>query len=278
MKALMAVGLALVVMTGPSAAQDAPAPSVDPLHRAFDTVLDIYVRDGLVYYQALRQERPRFDRYVESLGGVPAATLDAWSRPQQIAFWINAYNAFVLRTVIDHYPIRGRAGQYPVGSIRQIPGAFEKRPFRAAGRTVTLDQIETEILGPLGDPRAILALGRGALGGGRLKSEAYTAERLEEQLASMVRDAVDRREMIFIDPGNGVVSVNPMFSWREALFVSAYADRADAAFASRSPIERAMLGLVEPVILFSEKEFLRQNQFRFVFHDFDWQLNDLTRR
>lgn len=264
--------IAAAVGTGP-AAQEPPA--IDPVHRALDAVLDVYVRDGLVYYRALRQERERFDRYVSSLAGVD---VDAWEPKRRLAFWINAYNAFVLRTVIDHYPIRGRSSQYPPNSIRQVPGAFEKRPFRAAGRTLTLDQIEKEVIAPMGDARALLALGRGAVGGGRLRSEAYDADRLEDQLGSAVREAVDRREIVFVDAANGVLSVNPMFSWREQAFVDAFAGRADALFAGRSPLERAVLGLITPNVVRSEEDFLRTNTFRMTFHDFDWGLNDLTGR
>lgn len=270
--------LALAVLVLPLAlglrAQE-QAPEVDPLHRPFDTILDIYVRDGLVYYHALKIERPRFDSYVASLG---SATVPDTDRNRQLAFWINAYNAFVLRAVIDNYPINGRAATYPRNSIRQISGAFEKRPFRAAGRTVTLDQIEKDIIAPLGDARAILALSRGALGGGRLRSEAYTAARLETQLEAIAREAVDRREMVFVDRENGVLSVNPMFSWREDLFVKAYAGKAEPVFAKRSPLERAVLGLISPHVLQTERDFLEQNGFKMQFHDFDWRLNDLTRR
>ena len=62
-----------------------------------------------------------------------------WSREQQMAFWVNAYNAFVLQTVVDNYPIRGRASNYPSNSVRQIPGVFDKTPRTVAGRTLTLD-------------------------------------------------------------------------------------------------------------------------------------------
>lgn len=276
MKTLIPAALAVLVLAAGTGAQDAPPPSVDPLHRAFDGILDIYVRDGLVYYQALKLERARFDRYVASLGEneVP----DSWRPERRLAFWINAYNAFVLRTVIDHYPIRGRAAAYPPDSIRQVPGAFERRQFRAGRRMVTLDQIEKDIIVPLGDARALLALGRGALGGGRLKSEAYTTERLDEQLDAMVREVVDRREMVFVDQQNAVISVNPMFSWREPAFVDAFAGRAAPEFSARSPLERAVLGLIAPVVVRSEAEFLKANRFRVAFHDFDWRLNDLTRR
>src|SRR5262249_43382796 len=72
-------------------------------HHSLDQILDVNVRDGLVYYRALRAERGRLDRYVASLN-VPAATYDGWSREDKMAFWVNAYNAFVLQTIVDHYP------------------------------------------------------------------------------------------------------------------------------------------------------------------------------
>jgi hypothetical protein len=279
MKQLATTLLLACVLVAGVPAQDAPSAPMDPLHRPFDTILDIYVRDGLVYYFALKQERARFDRYVASLDGPEvAAQYATWSRPKQLAFWINAYNAFVLQTVIDHYPIRSRAATYPSNSIRQVPGAFERRQFRAAGRTVTLDQIEKDIIIPMGDARAVLALGRGALGGGRLKSEAFTGERLDEQLEAATREVVNRREIVFVDRQNGVLSVSPMFSWREDAFIATFAAKAQPAFASRSPLERAVLAMIAPLVVRSEAEFLEENRFRMEFHEFDWRLNDLTNR
>jgi hypothetical protein len=275
MRRLASLALILAGVTIGAGAQEPAPPPVDPLHKPFDAILDVYVRDGLVYYRALKLERQRFDRYLASLA---EAQVPAGDRDRQLAFWVNAYNAFVLRTVIDHYPISGRAAMYPRNSIRQVPGAFEKRSFRAAGRSVTLDQIEKDILVPMGDARALLALGRGAVGGGRLRSEAYTAERIDQQLESAARESVDRHELVNIDRGNGVISVNPMFSWREAAFVQFYADKAPPAFAQRSALERAVLGLIRPTALRTELDFLEQNQFRVEFHDFDWRLNDLTGR
>src|SRR5438094_8648756 len=83
--------------------------------KSYDEILDTYVRDGLVYYRALKLERGRFDAYIGTLAGVQIA---AAPREEQIAFWLNAYNAIVLQTVIDHYPIPQRSAQYPQHSIR----------------------------------------------------------------------------------------------------------------------------------------------------------------
>src|SRR3954470_5661584 len=101
--------------------QYTPAPGTELLHRPLDQILDVNVRDGLVYYRALRGERGRLDRYVASLN-VPAATYQGWSRDEKVAFWLNGYNAIVLQTVINNYPIHGKSSRYPQNSIRQIPG------------------------------------------------------------------------------------------------------------------------------------------------------------
>ena len=279
MKVCVPILLAALAASATLAQQPSPTPAdVEALHRPYDEILDLYVRDGLVYYHALKVERAKFDRYVTALGEVSADTLKSWPPDRQLAYWINAYNAFVLRTVIDGYPIRGKAPEYPSNSIRQIPGAFERRQFRAGGRMLTLDSIEKDVIGEFNDARALLALGRGAVGGPRLKSEAYTAARLDAQLDKMVTELVDNRELVFVDSANDRVSVNPIFSWREPLFTRSLAERAPAVYATRSPIERSVMALIDSLLVPNEAEFVRKNTFRMVFHDFDWKLNDLTGR
>ncbi len=247
----------------------------ETLHRPLDQILDTNVRDGLVYYRALKSERGRLDRYLVSLN-VAAAVYQAWPREEQMAFWVNAYNAFVLQTVIDHYPIRGTSAKYPASSIRQIPGAFETARHRAAGQSVTLDEIEKTILPAFKDPRLQLALGRGAVGGGRLHSEAYTGGRINAQLDTIQKEFVSERTMLIVDRPAATVSLTPIVSWHEAEFVAAYDKGPLGPFSQRSPIERAIAAFITPNLLPLEKELLQKNQFAVVFHPFDWRLNDLT--
>ncbi len=70
----------------------------EALHRLLDALLDGYVRDGRVYYGALRRARAALDRDVASLD-VEASRYERWSREDRLAFWIDAYNALVLQTV-----------------------------------------------------------------------------------------------------------------------------------------------------------------------------------
>jgi uncharacterized protein DUF547 len=247
----------------------------DALHRAFDQILDLNVRDGLVYYRALRASRAALDRYAASLN-VPAATYQSWSREQQMAFWLNAYNAFVLQTVVDHYPLNGGSKAYPSNSVRQVPGAFEQLKHRAAGQSLTLDDIEKKILPQFKEPRLYLALGRGAVGSGRLRSEAYAGDQLKQQLDDLQKEFVSEQTMIKIDRSANQISVTPIISWHDSEFIAAYDAGATGPLTERSPIERAIVAFVTPRLLPLEKEFLQKNEFKVTYHPFDWRLNDLS--
>lgn len=267
----MSIVVALCVIVSPAAQDSGEAVR----SKSLDQLLDLYVRGGDVYYRAIKSERAKLDSYVNQLA---TASVDKAPREEQIAFWLNAYNALVLRTVIDHYPIQGRSSEYPAKSIRQIPGAFERLTHRVGGRTLTLDQIEQTVLSGFHDPRVYFALGRGAVGSGRLRSEAFTGTRLEEQLADVAAECVTRAQCVSVDRESGKVAASSIFSWREKDFAAAYGDKAPTAFASRTPVERAVVAFVMPKLTGTEKEFLAKNSFQLTYSPFDWTLNDLTGR
>ena len=241
----------------------------------FDRILDRYVREGFVYYRAVQVERASLDRF---LGEIADVSLAAVPRDDRLAFWLNAYNALILRTIIDRYPIDGRSTEYPPGSIRQIPGAFEQVEHRVAGLHLSLDQIERTELAAFGDSRVYFALGRGAVGGGRLRSAAFTGDDLERQLSEVKAECVRRSQCVQVDRANNRVLASSIFSWRSAEFVSGYSGEGDPLFANRSPIERAVLAYIDPHLLPAEREFVTRNGFELRFSPFDWELNDLTGR
>lgn len=272
---LCVAGLLVARPWVPRAVAQAPAGAANDATAAFDRLLDLNVRDGLVYYRALKSQRGPLDRFIASLN-VPAATINQWERDRQAAFWLNAYNAAVLRLVIDHYPINGRAKAYPPNSVRQIPGAFDRLTWQIGGRALTLDQLETTIVASFQDPRMFLALGRGAIGSGRLRSEAYVAERLETQLAEVVNDCVRAVTCVQVDMPANTLWVSSILSWRESAFVSRYAGGARGKYPGRSPLELAAVGLSGPVLFASERAWLEENTFQMKYREFDWRLNDLT--
>jgi Protein of unknown function, DUF547 len=235
----------------------------------------LYVRDGLVYYRALKAEHAKLDAFVAWMADAP---IDSASRDQRLAFWLNAYDALVLKTVVDQYPIVRRSRDYPDRSIRQIPGAFERLPHRVGRRMLTLDAIEQEVLAGFKDPRVFFAIGRGAIDSGRLRSEAYDPAEIEAQLAAVAAECVTQHQCVEVDRLNNRVSISSIFSWRSQELIAAYAEGAPTLFATRSPIERAALAFVQPKLLTIEREYLEKNEFRVAFKPFDWTLNDLTGR
>lgn len=253
-----------------------PATPAADLHAPFDKVLDVYVRDGFVYYRALKSERKTLDQYVQSLD-VSAATVAGWPKHTQLAFWINAYNATVLETIIDKYPIKGTAEAFPPNSIQQIPGAFGTKTHRVAGQSLTLDGIEQIVVG-FGDARALLALCRGAIGSARLKSTIYrgdSAAALDEQLDQAVKDFVTHTICLKVDRAANALVVSPLFGWRQDAFIASFA-KAGERYVSRTPLEQAIAGMAAPFLFQSERDFLQQNTFQLKYGPYDWRLNDLT--
>ena len=252
-----------------------PAPLVaqGPADDQFDQILDQYVRDGFVYYASLRRERRLLDRYVESLAPRPLS-FDMWSETKRLAYWLNSYNALVLKTVIDHYPIRGSLPDFPENSVMQVPGMFSGRQHLIAGDRLTLQGIEDKIE-DLGDPRAYLALGRGAVGSPRLRSEAFDAMRFNVQLRAVVVDFATTPRHVHVDPQGDRLVVNAVFGWQAKRFESSFDGREDDG-TGRTLLERAVLAIIAPVLFPSERSYLAENTYRLSYREFDWRLNDLT--
>jgi hypothetical protein len=276
MKNIFAAAAVLLATVSVTAQNYEPSPDLEALHVPFDAILDEHVRDGLVYYRALQADRGQLNRYIASLNSPAVVSgYEKWNNDQKKAFWLNAYNALVMQTVINHYPIRGTAKNYPANSIRQIPGAFERTSYGIAGKQLTLDQIETAVLAELDDPRVYLALGRGAIGSGRLRSEAFSAKAVDKQLAQTKAQFAVTPRWAKVNAMAGKVSISPVLSWRSAAFIKKYADDS-FDLPKREPLERAVIGFLRPHLNGAEEEFIMKNTFQLDYEPFDWRLNDLT--
>ena len=126
--------------------------------------------------------------------------------------------------------------------------------------------------------RVFFEYGRATIDVWRLRSEAFTGQKLENQLAEAALECATRARCLSIDREADTIAVSSVFSWREKEFTAKYADAAPPVFASRSPIERAVVALLQPKLLTLEREVLSKNTFRLSYIPFDWTLNDLTGR
>lgn len=173
-------------------------------------------REGVQYhgvdYTAWKQD-PRYTQLLAQIENFPLERLQ--SRDEQMAFYINVYNLYAIRMVIDHSPLE---------SIRDAGSLFSpvwKKPVGSlGGNPVTLDQIEHAILRPMGEPRIHFAIVCASLSCPDLRHEAFTPARLEEQLEAQTQGFLD-------NAGKGVVlddtrvRVSQIFDWFEEDFEAA---------------------------------------------------------
>jgi uncharacterized membrane protein YdjX (TVP38/TMEM64 family) len=187
-----------------------PGPAFD--HGTLDALLRAHVtREGLVDYAGLLAERSRLEAYLEALAQAPFADL---GRDEKLALLINAYNAFTLKLVLDHW----RQGE--LRSIKDIDRPWDQVRWRVGASTWSLNQIEHEQVRPkFHEPRIHFALVCAARGCPRLRDEAYDAARLESQLEDQARRTHADPRFLAFDAQAGVVRLSRLYDWYAGDFV-----------------------------------------------------------
>ena len=210
-------------------------------------------------------DRALLKAYLERLSSVSAAAYGAFSPAQQMAFLINAYNAFTVELILTRYP--DLKSIKDLGSFLQSP--WKKDFFRLLGEARNLDWIEHEQLRPnYAEPRVHAAVNCASIGCPALRDEAFTADRLEAQLEDgMQRFMADRTRNRVRD---GKLEVSMIFKW------------------FREDFERGHLGLGKLEDLFARyataltddpalQARLRERTVPVEHLDYDWSLNAVGR-
>jgi len=250
-----------MLVLGLAALLAAPAGATSFDHSALDGLLRRHVRDGLVDYDAFA----RSGEFRDYLGRLAGASVEEWPEAERLAFWINVYNAYTIEQVNAH-------GERD--SIRNInkglgplpgKGPWSEKMVRAAGRTLTLDEVEHDVVRKRFDePRIHFALVCAALGCPPLRAEAYTGSRLEEQLEDQAREFLGRSpEKNRVDVAERTVWVSPILVWYREDFGGT--DEAIGRFLARYWPEGA------------ERQLLRSGRFRLRETRYDWTLNSVEK-
>ncbi|MFC1544765.1 DUF547 domain-containing protein [Gemmatimonadota bacterium] len=234
--------------------------------------------DGLVDYQSLKANRGGLDSFADSLAALDPARIESWNDSEKIAFWINAYNALTLRSIIDNYPIKSSfltSLVYPDNSIRQIDGVWDKRTFEIAGQSLTLEQIEHSILrGQFNEPRIHVALVCAAMGCPQLRNVPYSADSLDAQLESQALNFIANPEKFRIDSKKGKVYLSSIFEWFGQDFETRYANGPVKNFdAPRNAALNFILGYMDS----EQHSYLAESKYKIEFTSYDWSLNERPR-
>ncbi len=268
-------------MGSDASADSATSPSQATFsYEPYSLVLERYVNEmGMVDYRDLRAHREPLNAFAGQLAGLQRSIYEPWSTHQKIAFWINAYNALTLQVILDHYPIDPSflgSLRFPDNSIRQIPGVWDKITFPVMGRSLTLDQIEHEILRKeFQEPRIHMALVCAARGCPPIRSEPYTGRDLDGQLDDQARQFLANPEKFRIDRAAKEVRLSSIFKWFGEDFVPVYGT--DDRFKSHDEEERAVLNFIQRYLEDKDKQFLLNEDYDIKYLDYDWTLNEQTK-
>ena len=181
-------------------------------HTPWTRLLQIYCdHHGNVDYGAWKAESTdlrALDTYLISLSR-GSTDLPA-KKPERLAFWINAYNALVVRGVLDAYPITRID---PRGTARLGYDIWRDLQLRVGDQAYSLDQIEQQQLRPLGDFRVHFAICKASKGSAPLLSRAYTAQRVDSQLAQQARKFFADRSRFRYDLTARRIRLSPLLKW-----------------------------------------------------------------
>ncbi|MBI5720256.1 MAG: DUF547 domain-containing protein [Burkholderiales bacterium] len=265
----LALGLAGLVAAPAASAQGA----FDHSHAAWTALLKKHVlalRGGQasqVRYAAFAGERAALKAYLEALSAVPEATFAGWSKPQRMAFLINAYNAFTVELILTKYPKLESIKD--LGSLFQTP--WKPRWVPLLGTQVSLDDIEHEMLrkrGAYDDPRVHFAVNCASIGCPALREEAFVPERLDAQLDEQALRFMSDRSRNRYNVPRGRLEVNKIFDWFGEDFRLGLRGIASLpAFAARYADQLADTP--------ADRERVRGAQVEIGFLEYDWKLNDV---
>ena len=272
-------GLAMVIIlklaSMVQALESLPSNAWDPSYAATTRLLATWVDlSGMVDYQGLKEHGAELASVLKPYADLAPDSFAQWSIPDQIAFYINAYNLYTLAAIIRAYPIHAKgmnALLYPAVSIRQIPGIWDQPECSILHQKFSLNQIEHEILRPrYQEPRIHLALVCAALSCPPLRNEAYRGGDLEAQFQDQARRFVQDPTKHLILP-NRPIALSPIFKWYGSDFIARYGWEEPAQF---SPAERAVLHFLRPFETAKNQAWLDSGKFSISYLPYNWSLNE----
>lgn len=183
-------------------------------HSTWSSLLSTYVvaveedANLFAYGDVTEQDQRLLAGYIEFLGSVPIST---YNKNEQLAYWMNLYNAVTIKVVLDHYPV------VTIRDIDISPGLFSDGPWgkelvMVESEALTLNDIEHRILRPIWkDARIHYGVNCASIGCPDLNTQAFSGATVDAQLTAAARDYVNDRRGVVIT--NGKITVSKIYDW-----------------------------------------------------------------
>lgn len=235
-------------------------------HSIWNRILKQYVHRGRVDYDRLFQARMELDDYLKQLETVSLEALSEVRREERIAFWINLYNASIIRMILD---------EYPIGRFDQIQAAFEVRTVQTIGEFFSFSDLRDRVLRQgFRDERIIIALVSGRMDSPKLLGEAFRGESLEEQLNRVAREFVEDDKLNQIKPSEKKIFLSPLFDQFGSDFLINFGSSNSSAGFSET--QTAVISFLLHHLKDPEKRlFLNSGRYKIRYLTEDLRLNDI---
>ncbi|QDE30385.1 DUF547 domain-containing protein [Shewanella polaris] len=243
------------------------------LHDEWNTLLSRHVKpihsghSSAIDYAAIQQDRTILTSYLNQLSQITQAEFDAWDKPSQLAFLINAYNAWTVEFILTKYP--------DIDSIKDL-GSFFSSPWDKSfipllGKTRSLNDIEHKLIrgsDRYNDPRIHFAVNCASIGCPALREEAYTGAKLELQLTQQT-------ERFLADSSRNYAKgdslyLSSIFKWYGDDFTKGFRNThsIEAFLLLYSNSDKGVLTLTP-----AQRQAAEKQQLDIKFLDYDWSLN-----
>lgn len=179
-------------------------------HSVLDNLLRRHVRDGWVDYAGLKLKEAGLAAYLKTLSDIKPTE---HGRNELLAMYINAYNAATLKLILENYP--------GLESIKDLPEEkrWKAKRWLIAGQKLSLDELEHQVLrARFREPRIHFAINCASIGCPPLRSEAYVAGRLDEQLRAQAEYVHRNERWLRLDPDGNKVYLTPLYDWFKSDF------------------------------------------------------------
>jgi hypothetical protein len=214
-------------------------------HALFDSVLKAHVKDGQVNYPAVAADK-NFAAYLQEI----ANTKPPASKPDKLTYYMNAYNAVIMKGILD--------GKSP-SSFFGRQSFFKRTTFKVGGEDVTPDHLEHQVLRKLDEPRIHFSIVCASTSCPKIRNDAFTVDKLESQLDENARGFVNDSTRNRFDKKAKIAYLSQIFKWFEEDFVK-----------NAGSVQKYIAKYVKDPEVAKE---LANDGYTIKYNDYDWNLN-----
>ncbi len=232
-------------------------------YEPYDKILQTYIHGNKVDYNDLLKEKDKLFAFTDQMGKTsPRSNPEKFkSRNEQLAYWINAYNAFILKVIVENYPVES------IKDINFIGFTIWLHKNIIGGENISFKSLEDDVIrSGFEDPRIHFAINCASFSCPPIKNKAYMPETLDQQMEASARDFINDKNNVLIDTAEKILYLSAIFDWYDDDFY-------DYLVKNKNIEEPHLLDFIK--LYYNDEVKDEWYTYDIVFLEYNWDLNDL---